>query len=181
MDAPNLNRHQMPFEMTRRCVNLGTEGNLLDLTGEVGNERGVSTQSFTADSWRCIFYTRFVVKWGAFLNFFVRFLKDLLWRPLTLEISWFLPWKNHFRRNLAGPFQSKGWRCVVTRSSLLQWNEVRYPWNLPPRTTQLPQGFYRSQEKQKPSKTVEISGDAKWTPETEVFCFSWKSYSTWQA
>lgn len=30
-------------------------------------------QSYTTDSWRCIFYTRFVVKWGAFLNFFVRF------------------------------------------------------------------------------------------------------------
>lgn len=99
MDAPSLNRHQMPFEMTRRCVNLGTEGNLLDLTEEVGNERGAST---------CIFYPRFVAKWGAFLNFFVRFLKDLLWRPLMLEISWFLPWKNHFRRNLTGPFPVEG-------------------------------------------------------------------------
>lgn len=35
----SLNRHQMPFEMTRRCVNLGTDGNLLDLPEEVGNER----------------------------------------------------------------------------------------------------------------------------------------------
>ena len=171
MGAPSLNRHQMPFEMTRRCVNLGTEGNLLDITGEVGNERGAST---------CIFYTGFVVKWGAFLNFFVRFLKDLLWRPLPLKISWFLPWKNHFRRNLTSYWTFSSRRGDVTRSSLLQWNEVHYPWNLPPRTAQ-PRGFSRSQEKQKPSKTVEISGDAKWASETEIFCFLWNSYSTWQA
>ena len=30
----------MPFEMTRRCVNLGTEGILLDLTGRSWKKKG---------------------------------------------------------------------------------------------------------------------------------------------
>ena len=80
--------------------------------------------SFTQDLWwNEVFF---------FVFFCKQFLKDLLWTPLTLEISRFLPWKNRFCRSLVDLFP------VATRWSLLQWNEVLYPWNLPPRTAQLP-------------------------------------------
>ena len=77
--CPNLNRHPMPFEMTRRCVNLDTEGNLLDLTGEVGNERGfplkalrriLEDASFTQDlSWNeVLFWTFLCDSWKIFFG-----------------------------------------------------------------------------------------------------------------